>query len=95
MPKVAQSKPAESVRVQIRLSPEKSAAVLASVESLGIVNLTSACNYLLNKGLEQSSSMANAGRAAAAVAAFGEALKVLEGVQAEVERLAFRLDNKA
>ena len=39
--------------------------------------------------------MANAGRAAAAVAAFGEALKVLEGVQAEVERLAFRLDNKA
>ena len=53
MPKVAQSKPAESVRVQIRLSPEKSAAVLASVESLGIVNLTSACNYLLNKGLEQ------------------------------------------
>ena len=58
--KSAEKAPVESIRVTLRLSVEKVKAIESALSGLGIVNLTSACNFLLNKGLEQSSAMAAA-----------------------------------
>lgn len=56
--------PTEAIRVSLRLSPEKVISIQTALADLGIVNLTSACNYLLNKGLEQSAAMAANSRVA-------------------------------